>query len=52
MGLFDALGEIIKLPGSVVKDVLQVDNKEGSSSDTNTGQRLDNLTDDFLDIFK
>ena len=50
MGLFDIFGEVVKVPGSVIKDVIHKPNDDGIE-DTNIGQRLSNIGDDISDIF-
>lgn len=50
MSIFGILGEVIKTPVSIAKDVLNLDNK--GEEKTNTGQRWDDIKDeleDFLD---
>ena len=50
MELFNLLGEVIKIPISVAKDVVNLPNK--GSEKTNTGQRFKNIKEDFSDIFE
>lgn len=44
MGLLDLIGDVIKLPASIVKDVLGVENKNCHKS--NTSEALKDIIDD------
>jgi len=50
MSIFGMVGEVLKSPVSIVKDVLNVDNK--GMENTNTGQRWEDFKDEVTDIFE
>ncbi|KKN72975.1 hypothetical protein LCGC14_0405290 [marine sediment metagenome] len=50
MSIFGILGEVIKTPGSIAKDVLNLDN-EGEEK-TNTGQRWADLKEELDELFQ
>ena len=45
MGLFDIIGDLVKLPANVMKDALGVENKKGYKS--NTSESLSDIIDDI-----
>lgn len=45
IGLFDLIGDVIKLPANIIKDVLGVKNETGHKS--NTSESLKNIIDDI-----
>ncbi len=45
MGFLDLIGDVVSLPGSIVKDVVGAKPRRGG---TNTGESLENIVDDMF----